>query len=78
MLELAAEDLEQTIEELALGISGHRRLTLFGTNVYDISDPDGHLIRLGRRGSSTRSRVPAAGAHDCLDHDAGLARFPNG
>ena len=46
-LELAAEDLEQTIEELrprASPAAGDRR---FGTNVYDISDPDGHLIRLG-------------------------------
>ena len=48
-LEIAAEDLEHTIEELhSRGISGGRvTRTRFGTNVYDLSDPDGHLIRLG-------------------------------
>jgi catechol 2,3-dioxygenase-like lactoylglutathione lyase family enzyme len=48
-LEIAAEDLERTIEELrARGISGGRvTRTRFGTNVYDLADPDGHLIRLG-------------------------------
>jgi catechol 2,3-dioxygenase-like lactoylglutathione lyase family enzyme len=48
-LELAAEDLERTVEELrARGISGGRvTRTRFGTNVYDLTDPDGHLIRLG-------------------------------
>lgn len=48
-LELAAEDLEREIEELrARGITGGRvTRTRFGTNVYDLTDPDGHLIRLG-------------------------------
>jgi catechol 2,3-dioxygenase-like lactoylglutathione lyase family enzyme len=48
-LEIAVEELEQTINELtARGISGGRvTRTRFGTNVYDLSDPDGHLIRLG-------------------------------
>jgi catechol 2,3-dioxygenase-like lactoylglutathione lyase family enzyme len=48
-LELAADDLERTIEELrSRGISGGRvTRTRFGTNVYDLADPDGHLIRLG-------------------------------
>lgn len=48
-LELAADDLEQTVEELRRrGISGGRvTRTRFGTDVYDLSDPDGHLIRLG-------------------------------
>jgi catechol 2,3-dioxygenase-like lactoylglutathione lyase family enzyme len=48
-LELAAEDLQREIEELrARGISGGRvTRTRFGTDVYDLTDPDGHLIRLG-------------------------------
>lgn len=48
-LELAAENLERTVEELrSRGISGGRiTRTRFGTNVYDVTDPDGHLIRLG-------------------------------
>jgi len=48
-LELAAEDLEREIEDLrARGITGGRvTRTRFGTNVYDLTDPDGHLIRLG-------------------------------
>jgi catechol 2,3-dioxygenase-like lactoylglutathione lyase family enzyme len=48
-LEIAAENLEQTIEELrSRGISGGRvTRTRFGTDVFDVSDPDGHLIRLG-------------------------------
>jgi catechol 2,3-dioxygenase-like lactoylglutathione lyase family enzyme len=48
-LELAADELERTIDELqSRGISGGRvTRTRFGTDVYDLSDPDGHLIRLG-------------------------------
>ncbi len=48
-LELAAEDLERTLEGLrARGISGGAvTRTRFGTDVYDLADPDGHMIRLG-------------------------------
>jgi catechol 2,3-dioxygenase-like lactoylglutathione lyase family enzyme len=48
-LELASEDLEREIEALrARGITGGRiTRTRFGTDVYDLTDPDGHLIRLG-------------------------------
>jgi catechol 2,3-dioxygenase-like lactoylglutathione lyase family enzyme len=48
-LELAAEDLERTLEGLrARGISGGTvTRTRFGTDVYDLADPDGHMIRLG-------------------------------
>lgn len=48
-LELAAEDLERTVDELrSRGISeGRITRTRFGTNVFDLTDPDGHLIRLG-------------------------------
>src|SRR5918998_3342495 len=47
-LELAAEDLEGEIETLrARGVEGALTRTRFGTQVYDLADPDGHLIRLG-------------------------------
>ena len=48
-LELAADDLERDIDGLrARGIEGGTRTqTRFGTEVYDLADPDGHLIRLG-------------------------------
>ena len=48
-LELAAEHLEREIEGLrSRGIvDGRVTRTRFGTDVYDLSDPDGHLIRLG-------------------------------
>jgi catechol 2,3-dioxygenase-like lactoylglutathione lyase family enzyme len=48
-LELAVEDVEAEIEALrGRGISGGRvTRTRFGTDVYDLADPDGHLIRLG-------------------------------
>jgi uncharacterized glyoxalase superfamily protein PhnB len=48
-LELATEDLEDEIERLrARGItSGRITRTQFGTNAYDLTDPDGHLIRIG-------------------------------
>jgi catechol 2,3-dioxygenase-like lactoylglutathione lyase family enzyme len=47
-LELAAVDLEREVEALERrGIEGRVASTRFGTEVYDIVDPDGHLIRLG-------------------------------
>jgi len=48
-LELAAEDLEEEVATLeSRGLSGGRlNRTRFGTEVYDLADPDGHLIRLG-------------------------------
>jgi catechol 2,3-dioxygenase-like lactoylglutathione lyase family enzyme len=48
-LELAAEDIEREIERLrARGIEGgNLASTRFGTEVYDLADPDGHLIRIG-------------------------------
>jgi catechol 2,3-dioxygenase-like lactoylglutathione lyase family enzyme len=48
-LELAAEDLEQEVDRLEThGIgSGKITRTRFGTEVYDLTDPDGHLVRVG-------------------------------
>lgn len=48
-LELAAEDLEREVAELQnRGIEGGSLTsTRFGTDVYDLADPDGHLIRFG-------------------------------
>ena len=47
-LELASEELETQIESLrARGIEGALTRTRFGTDVYDLADPDGHLIRFG-------------------------------
>jgi catechol 2,3-dioxygenase-like lactoylglutathione lyase family enzyme len=48
-LELASDELEGEIEGLeSRGIEGGRWVrTRFGTDVYDLADPDGHLIRLG-------------------------------
>jgi catechol 2,3-dioxygenase-like lactoylglutathione lyase family enzyme len=47
-LELASEELEREIERLeARGVEGARTRTRFGTEVYDLADPDGHLIRVG-------------------------------
>jgi catechol 2,3-dioxygenase-like lactoylglutathione lyase family enzyme len=48
-LELAADDVEGEVERLrARGIErGTRARTRFGTEVYDLEDPDGHLIRVG-------------------------------
>ena len=47
-LELAAEDLEREIDRLrARGVEGVLTTTRFGTEVYDLADPDGHLIRFG-------------------------------
>lgn len=47
-LELAAEDLDREIWSLrARGIEGRQVQTRFGNDVYDVTDPDGHLVRLG-------------------------------
>jgi catechol 2,3-dioxygenase-like lactoylglutathione lyase family enzyme len=48
-LELASEDLEDEIERVrSRGIeSGVLARTRFGTEVFDLADPDGHLIRIG-------------------------------
>jgi catechol 2,3-dioxygenase-like lactoylglutathione lyase family enzyme len=48
-LELAADDLDRQIERLERqGIEGGSvTRTRFGTEVYDLSDPDGHLVRIG-------------------------------
>jgi len=48
-LELAADDLEQEVERLRKrGVDGGAIVrTRFGTDVYDLADPDGHLIRFG-------------------------------
>ncbi len=47
-LELAAEDLEREIDRLrGRALEGTTTRTRFGTDVYDLTDPDGHLIRVG-------------------------------
>jgi catechol 2,3-dioxygenase-like lactoylglutathione lyase family enzyme len=47
-LEIAAEDVERQIEQLrGRGLEGALARTRFGTEVYDLADPDGHLIRIG-------------------------------
>ncbi len=48
-LELAAEDLEREIDRVrARGLEGGvLTRTRFGTEVYDLAVPDGHLIRFG-------------------------------
>ena len=48
-LELAADDVEAASEALrARGVeAGELTRTRFGTEVYDLADPDGHLIRIG-------------------------------
>jgi uncharacterized glyoxalase superfamily protein PhnB len=48
-LELASDDLDRQIERLERqGIEGGRvTRTRFGTEVYDLADPDGHLVRVG-------------------------------
>jgi hypothetical protein len=48
-LELAADDLDPQIERLERqGIDdGNVTRTRFGTEVYDLADPDGHLVRIG-------------------------------
>jgi catechol 2,3-dioxygenase-like lactoylglutathione lyase family enzyme len=48
-LELAVDDLDRQIERLQRqGIEGGSvTRTRFGTEVYDLADPDGHLVRIG-------------------------------
>jgi catechol 2,3-dioxygenase-like lactoylglutathione lyase family enzyme len=47
-LELAAEEIESEVERLEVhGITGLVTRTRFGTEVYDLADPDGHLVRIG-------------------------------
>ena len=47
-LELASDALEGEVERLrAVGIEGRATRTRFGTEVYDLTDPDGHLLRVG-------------------------------
>ena len=47
-LELAAEEIESEVERLEThGIGGMVTRTRFGTEVYDLADPDGHLVRIG-------------------------------
>jgi catechol 2,3-dioxygenase-like lactoylglutathione lyase family enzyme len=47
-LELAAEEIGSEIERLEThGIGGLVTRTRFGTEVYDLADPDGHLVRIG-------------------------------
>jgi catechol 2,3-dioxygenase-like lactoylglutathione lyase family enzyme len=48
-LELAADDIDSHIERLERqGIEdGEVTRTRFGTEVYDLADPDGHLVRIG-------------------------------
>jgi catechol 2,3-dioxygenase-like lactoylglutathione lyase family enzyme len=48
-LELASDDLDRDVERLNRhGLTeGALTRTRFGNEVYDLSDPDGHLIRLG-------------------------------
>ncbi len=48
-LELASDDVEREIGQLRnRGIEGGSLArTRFGTEVYDLADPDGHLIRIG-------------------------------
>jgi catechol 2,3-dioxygenase-like lactoylglutathione lyase family enzyme len=48
-LELAADDLDRQIERLERqGVEGGSvTRTRFGTEVYDLADPDGHLVRIG-------------------------------
>ena len=48
-LELAADDIDRQIERLERqGVEGGQvTRTRFGTEVYDLADPDGHLVRFG-------------------------------
>ena len=47
-LELAADEIESEVERLEThGIPGTVTRTRFGTEVYDLADPDGHLVRVG-------------------------------
>lgn len=48
-LELAVEDVGREIERIrARGVwEGVPKQTRFGTEVYDVTDPDGHHVRIG-------------------------------
>ena len=47
-LELAADEVEAEVDRLeAHGIVGILTRTRFGTDVVDLADPDGHLVRIG-------------------------------
>ena len=47
-LELAVEELGPEIDRLeSAGVQGRQMKTRFGTEVYDLADPDGHLVRVG-------------------------------
>ncbi|HEX5469077.1 MAG TPA: VOC family protein [Gaiellaceae bacterium] len=47
-LELAADEIDDEVERLGShGIRGNVTRTRFGTEVFDLSDPDGHLVRIG-------------------------------
>lgn len=47
-LELAADEIESEVERLEThGIVGMVTRTRFGTEVFDLADPDGHLVRIG-------------------------------
>jgi len=47
-LELAADEIEGEVERLEThGIACRVTRTRFGTEVYDLADPDGHLVRIG-------------------------------
>ena len=48
-LELAADDLDREVGRLrARGVEGGSMTrTRFGTDVFDLADPDGHLVRFG-------------------------------
>ena len=48
-LELAADEIESEVERLETPRDRRRAVTRtrFGTEVYDLADPDGHLVRIG-------------------------------
>ena len=48
-LELAVDDVDAEVERLrGRGLGGGRKTrTRFSTDVFDLSDPDGHLVRVG-------------------------------
>jgi catechol 2,3-dioxygenase-like lactoylglutathione lyase family enzyme len=47
-LELAADEIEGEVARLEThGIVGMVTRTRFGTEVFDLADPDGHLVRIG-------------------------------
>lgn len=48
-LELAVDDVDAEVDRLrSRGVEdGRKTRTRFGTDVFDVSDPDGHLVRVG-------------------------------